>query len=219
MKWVAIRSFRIGSMSASRTAIAISDPEYPSVIRPSCLNSSCVTLCGVSPTFNSNILVRACSSGNGMNIRRSNRRRIALSSCHGIFVAPNTNTPLGSFPTPYPNQMRLEGGRCFAGGLAFIWTRNSVFTRREASLSPSPRVPQMASTSSMKIMEGLFCLAIVNNCFTSLTIRLPVEVRVYRSLSPIHLEIRSLELTEKKVEFASVATAFARNDFPVPGGP
>jgi hypothetical protein len=41
----------------------------------------------------------------------------------------------------------------------------------------------------------------------------------YRSLSPIHFEIKSLELTEKKVEFASVATAFAKYDFPVPGGP
>jgi hypothetical protein len=44
-------------------------------------------------------------------------------------------------------------------------------------------------------------------------------IRTYLSLSPIHLLIRSLELTEKKVELASVATAFARNDFPVPGGP
>lgn len=32
----------------------------------------------------------------------------------------------------------------------------------------------------------------------------------YRSLSPIHLLTRSLELTEKNVPFASVATAFAK---------
>ncbi len=39
------------------------------------------------------------------------------------------------------------------------------------------------------------------------------------SLSPSHLETRSDEDTEKKVElFASVATAFARYDLPVPGG-
>lgn len=37
--------------------------------------------------------------------------------------------------------------------------------------------------------------------------------------SPIHLLTRSDELTLKKVLFASVATAFARYDFPVPGGP
>lgn len=152
-------------MRASRTAMAISDPEYPSVISPSFLNSAWVTLCGVSPTFSSNILVRACSSGRGMKIRRSKRRRIALSSCHGIFVAPNTRTPLGSFPTPY---VVRPGGFSRGEEGTFICTRNSVFTRREASLSPSPLVPQMASTSSMNIIDGLFCLAIVNNCFTSL---------------------------------------------------
>ena len=41
----------------------------------------------------------------------------------------------------------------------------------------------------------------------------------YRSESPCHLETRSLELTLKNVLFASVATAFARYDLPVPGGP
>lgn len=40
------------------------------------------------------------------------------------------------------------------------------------------------------------------------------------SLSPSHLETRSDEEMEKNVElFASVATALARYDFPVPGGP
>ena len=39
------------------------------------------------------------------------------------------------------------------------------------------------------------------------------------SLSPSHFETKSADETEKKVElFASVATAFAKNDFPVPGG-
>ena len=40
----------------------------------------------------------------------------------------------------------------------------------------------------------------------------------YFSLSPCHLETRSEEETLKNVESASVATAFARYDFPVPGG-
>lgn len=39
------------------------------------------------------------------------------------------------------------------------------------------------------------------------------------SLSPIHFDTRSEEDTEKKVLSASVATAFARYDLPVPGGP
>ena len=37
--------------------------------------------------------------------------------------------------------------------------------------------------------------------------------------SPIHLDTRSELLTEKNVASASVATAFARYDLPVPGGP
>src|ERR1700733_4339431 len=43
--------------------------------------------------------------------------------------------------------------------------------------------------------------------------------QTYLSDSPCHLLTRSLELRLKKVPSASVATAFARNDFPVPGGP
>ena len=45
-------------------------------------------------------------------------------------------------------------------------------------------------------------------------------MKTYFSLSPSHLDMRSEEDTEKKVELlASVATALARYDFPVPGGP
>ena len=100
--------------------------------------------------------------------------------------------------------------------------------RREASDSPSPRGPQRASTSSMKIIEGLFSRAMLNSCFTSLWpyvlatgYRYSIDGGMYahRSLSPIHFETRSLLLTLKNVLFASVATAFARYDFPVPGGP
>ena len=43
--------------------------------------------------------------------------------------------------------------------------------------------------------------------------------QLYLSLSPSHLDTRSDEETDIKVElFASVATAFARYDLPVPGG-
>nr|GMD57290.1 cell division control protein 48 [Ipomoea batatas] len=80
--------------------------------------------------------------------------------------------------------------------------------RLEASLSlPSPRWPHNESISSMKIMEGALSRAIWNKFETSF------------SLSPIHFETRSEEEILKKVESASVATAFARYDFPVPGGP
>jgi hypothetical protein len=87
--------------------------------------------------------------------------------------------------------------------------KKSVLTRRRLSLSPSLRLPHKLSTSSMKMMALPFSdsRAISNKFRTS------------RSLSPCHLEIKSALLTEKKVESASVATAFAKYDFPVPGGP
>merc|ERR1719357_1492358 len=60
----------------------------------------------------------------------------------------------------------------------------------------------------MKMMLGLCSLAMVNRFLTSF------------SDSPSHLETRSELETEKKVELlASVATALARKDLPVPGGP
>lgn len=59
----------------------------------------------------------------------------------------------------------------------------------------------------MKIILGLCCLANSNRFLTSF------------SDSPSHLETRSDEDTEKNVElFASVATALAKYDLPVPGG-
>lgn len=40
----------------------------------------------------------------------------------------------------------------------------------------------------------------------------------YFSLSPSHFDTKSEDDTAKNVEFASVATALARYDLPVPGG-
>jgi hypothetical protein len=79
--------------------------------------------------------------------------------------------------------------------------------RRLDSLSPSERAVHSESISSMKMMEGFASRAISNICRTSF------------SLSPCHLLTRSDEDMAKKVESASVATALARNDLPVPGGP
>ena len=59
----------------------------------------------------------------------------------------------------------------------------------------------------MNTMEGAFSLASEKSWLTSF------------SDSPSHLETRSEEDTLKKVDSASVATALARYDFPVPGGP
>lgn len=113
-----------------------------------------------------------------------------------------------------------------------IWTRNSVLILRAASLSFSLLEPQRESISSMKMMEGLCSRANVNRLLTSLEGRRgrthwlilisPVLTggKSHFSLSPNHLDTRSEEEMEKKVELlASVATALARYDFPVPGGP
>jgi len=114
---------------------------------------------------------------------------MALSNSQGTFVAPSTKTPSMLLPTP-----------C-------IYTRNSVLILLDESFSPSEREPQRESTSSIKIIEGFFSLAIANNCLISF------------SDSPIHLLTRSEELIEKNVPSHSVAQALAKKDFPVPGGP
>mmetsp|Transcript_27287 Transcript_27287/g.91293 ORF Transcript_27287/g.91293 Transcript_27287/m.91293 type:complete len:216 (-) Transcript_27287:251-898(-) len=86
-------------------------------------------------------------------------------------------------------------------------TRNSFLRRRLPSDSPSPRSPQRASISSMNIMAGLCSAAISKRLRTSF------------SDSPTHLETRSEEDTEKKVDCTWEATALARWLLPVPGGP
>lgn len=79
--------------------------------------------------------------------------------------------------------------------------------RRADSLSLLPRDEQSESTSSMNIMLGLCCRASSNKFLISF------------SDSPSHLETKSDDEIEKNVELlASVATALARNDLPVPGG-
>mmetsp|Transcript_11900 Transcript_11900/g.17856 ORF Transcript_11900/g.17856 Transcript_11900/m.17856 type:complete len:202 (+) Transcript_11900:508-1113(+) len=182
---------RSGCINASFTSTLISDPLAPSVISPKVSKSSSVIEEGVSPKFNFTIKVLACASGSGIYTRFSKRRRIAESSSQGTFVAPSTKTPLESFPTPS------------------ICTRNSVLILLAESLSPSDLDPHRESTSSMKIiaLPPGDSLAISKRFLTSF------------SLSPCHLLTRSEEETEKNVESASVATAFARYDFPVPGGP
>lgn len=125
-------------------------PEYPSLNSPNFLKSAGPSSQGVVPTASSNMRTRAGRSGKLMWTRRWKRRRMAASSCQGIFVAPRISTPRESLPTPS------------------ICTRSSVLIRREASDSPSPRGPQSASISSMKMIEGLFSRAMLKSCFTNL---------------------------------------------------
>lgn len=112
-----------------------------------------------------------------------------------------------------------------------ICTRNSVLILRAASLSFSLLEPHKESISSMKMMDGLCSRANVNRFFTNLggwskikrrrkrlscaNVYVMFEghmtTRLYFSLSPSHLDTRSEDEMEKKVELlASVATALAR---------
>lgn len=88
-----------------------------------------------------------------------------------------------------------------------ICTRNSVLILLADSDSLSERDEQRESISSMNMILGLCVLANSNKFLTNF------------SDSPSHLDTKSEDDTEKNVElFASVATAFAKYDFPVPGG-
>jgi hypothetical protein len=89
----------------------------------------------------------------------------------------------------------------------------------ESALS---RFPQRASSSSMKIIEGLCSRAISNNVLTSLFAPAlsskkrssrkyeAIKIGTHLSLSPYHLDITSLLLILNRVDSTSVATAFAR---------
>lgn len=79
--------------------------------------------------------------------------------------------------------------------------------RRADSDSLSERDEHNESISSINIILGLCERAKSNRFLTNF------------SDSPNHLDTKSDDETEKKVELlASVATAFARYDLPVPGG-
>lgn len=89
-----------------------------------------------------------------------------------------------------------------------ICMRSSVFIRLLASCSPSPPLAIIsASISSMKIVDGAWCLASSNSTRTSF------------SESPRHLLMMLLAEMLKKVVLHSVATALASSVLPVPGGP
>ena len=85
-----------------------------------------------------------------------------------------------------------------------------VLTMRSVTLGSPAAEPLMgviASISSKKIIQGDACFALVNIS------------DILRSDSPNHLLSISDPLTEMKLAFDSVATAFVSNVLPVPGGP
>ena len=66
LKYRAVLHLRTGSIIASCTALAMSEPLNPSVDSPSILKSSSRRLLGVFSRLSWNILARAGASGSGM---------------------------------------------------------------------------------------------------------------------------------------------------------
>ncbi len=73
--------------------------------------------------------------------------------------------------------------------------------------SPVPRWRPTASISSIKMIQGEFCLAVLNISRTRL------------APTPTNISTKSDPEIEKKGTFASPATALASKVLPVPGGP
>ena len=130
-------------------------------------------------------------------MRFSSRRRSASSMSHGKLVAASTITFFSSSPVSSPPPLHPS-----------ICTRNSDLTRRDASCSPAaPRDVHSESISSMKMVDGAWCLARSK------------RMRTIRSDSPRYLLASVLDEMLKNVVPHSVATALASIVLPVPGGP
>ncbi len=85
----------------------------------------------------------------------------------------------------------------------------SVFSRSSLPEKPAflPRARPMASISSMKTMQGAFCLACSKRS------------RTREAPTPTNISTKSEPEIERNGTFASPATAFASSVLPVPGGP
>mmetsp|Transcript_8519 Transcript_8519/g.31898 ORF Transcript_8519/g.31898 Transcript_8519/m.31898 type:complete len:200 (-) Transcript_8519:187-786(-) len=122
---------------------------------------------------------------------------------HGKFVAARTITFFDVFSSPFSPLSSSSPPQHPS-----ICTRNSDFTRRDASCSPdAPRDVHSESISSMKIVLGAWFLAKSN------------RMRTILSDSPRYLLARVDDEMLKNVVPHSVATALASMVFPVPGGP
>ncbi len=125
-------------------------------------------------------------------MRSSKRRRTASSKFQGQLAGPRTMTVVE--PVLFAE-------------ISSNWVNSSVFMRRDASCSSEPREDTIASTSSINITEREHRRAASNKHLTKF------------SLSPLYLETRVDAEQLKHVQHFNPATAFARRDFPVPGGP
>ena len=120
-------------------------------------------------------------------------RNKAGSNKSGRFVAPITNTPLSP-------------------GVSLIPSNSARSCETILSITPAlsawfPRLGATESSSSKNTTHGRASRALWKT------------LRTFASDSPIYIFNSSGPLTEKKFNENDVATAFASNVFPVPGGP
>ena len=142
----------------------------------------------------SKISSRSFTSGNPTSICRSKRpaRISALSKISTRLVAARTITPV------------------------LVWKPSisvsnwlSVFSRSSLPENPAflPRARPMASISSMKRIQGAFCLACSKRS------------RTREAPTPTNISTKSEPEIDRNGTLASPATAFANRVLPVPGGP
>mmetsp|Transcript_3963 Transcript_3963/g.13290 ORF Transcript_3963/g.13290 Transcript_3963/m.13290 type:complete len:267 (+) Transcript_3963:319-1119(+) len=134
---------------------------------------------------------RAATAGKGTFTWMAKRRSTASSRSKGRFVAPRSTTRPAAAPSVTPS----------------ICTRNSVFSRRPASLSEADRAESTESTSSKKTTLGARSRATWK------------RARTIFSDSPCHFEVSEDAETAKNVARHCEAAARARNVLPLPGGP
>ena len=185
--------WRAAMSAASLQTLAMSAPENPGVWRArKSMSRFSSSFRGFRCT--TNISLRSFRSGSSTCIWRSKRpaRISAESSMSARLVAASVMMPL---LVPNPS---ISVSRAF-----------SVFSR--SSLPPMAgfllRARPTASISSMKMMQGAFCLAFSNRS------------RTREAPTPTNISTKSEPDIEKKGTPASPATALASSVLPVPGGP
>ena len=188
---ISSRPSRAAARQAVLTTLAMMAPVNPfiSYARSSRSTSSAK---GLPLTCTLRICSRPSRVGGCTVILRSNRpaRTSALSSTSMRFVAAMHTTP-ASLPNPSSSTRSWFS----------VWSRSSLPD------PPAPRGLPMASSSSMKMIEGA--------CFFACEKR----SRTRAAPTPTNISTNSDAVREKNVAPDSPATALARSVLPQPGGP
>mmetsp|Transcript_24420 Transcript_24420/g.39284 ORF Transcript_24420/g.39284 Transcript_24420/m.39284 type:complete len:332 (-) Transcript_24420:363-1358(-) len=185
------RPWRAAVRHATLTMLATMAPVKPDISSARSARSTSAAS-GLSRTCTLRICRRPSRVGGTTVILRSKRpaRTSALSSTSTRLVAAMHTTPLSD---PNPSSSTKSWFR--------VWSRSSL------PLPPPPRGRPMASSSSMKMMEGACFFACEN------------KSRTRAAPTPTNISTNSDAVMEKNVAPDSPATARARSVLPHPGGP